>query len=110
LPFKEDSFEAMISMRFFGHVPHEIRIKMLKEIGKASKEWIIIGHYHKYSLHTIYGKIRYLFNKNKTGGFPTTYREMKEEIRMADLDLIKILPFMKYVLQGNLFIMRKKKR
>ncbi len=43
-PFGNASFDAIVSIRFMGHIPKDIRIKILKEMGRICKGNIIIEY------------------------------------------------------------------
>ena len=43
-PFEDASFDAITSIRFMGHIPRDIRVSILKEMGRICKGNIIIEY------------------------------------------------------------------
>lgn len=50
LSFPTASFDAVVSLRLFGHLPQKIRQKVLREFKRISKSFLVIAYYHKNSL------------------------------------------------------------
>lgn len=58
LPFKTQSFDAILTIRFFHHYfEKEDRLAMLQELQRVTKRWIITTYYQSSFLHGIIKKI-----------------------------------------------------
>jgi ubiquinone/menaquinone biosynthesis C-methylase UbiE len=44
IPFKDSSIDCLFSIRFIYHIPVEIRRRMLKEMRRITKKWLIIDY------------------------------------------------------------------
>jgi SAM-dependent methyltransferase len=50
LPFKSQSLDAVFSIRFMFHVPREVRRRILQEMARVSRRWLIVDFRHCYSV------------------------------------------------------------
>ena len=48
LPLKSQSLDAVFSIRFMFHVPREVRIRILQEMARVSRRWLIVDFRHCY--------------------------------------------------------------
>lgn len=50
LPFADDAFDAVLSVRFFNLVPSEPRRRILKEMRRVSRRWLVVasGYFRKH--------------------------------------------------------------
>lgn len=64
LPFKNDSFDLVMTIRFFHHyfTPHD-RIEMLRELQRVCRRHIIITYYRNTVLHKLAKKLNNKGNK-----------------------------------------------
>lgn len=46
LPFKDNAFDCVACIRFLNLVPSTVRHKILKEMGRVSKRWLIVQSHH----------------------------------------------------------------
>jgi SAM-dependent methyltransferase len=59
LPFKGQSLDAVFSIRFMFHVPREVRIRMLQEMGRVSRRWLIVDFRHCYNMRWCFRRLCY---------------------------------------------------
>ncbi|MHB0976434.1 MAG: class I SAM-dependent methyltransferase [Candidatus Aquicultorales bacterium] len=90
LPFPDERFDAVVSLRLLGHVPPRIRMNMLKEFGRVSKGPVVVAYYHK---HCLRGVLR----KKERGlrgdpWYPASLKEMDEELVSLGFRPVKHLP------------------
>lgn len=92
LPFKDNSFDSILSIRFMFHIPEKIRVNILREMCRVSRRWLIIDYRHCYTL-------KYWLKKIFSGvGItePPSYRfstgDLKREFHSAGLDVVEIFP------------------
>jgi 2-polyprenyl-3-methyl-5-hydroxy-6-metoxy-1,4-benzoquinol methylase len=58
LPYKDNSFEIVFSMRLFQHVhERDQRVAILKEFKRVSRRWMIVSLYLQTPLHTLHRRI-----------------------------------------------------
>jgi hypothetical protein len=104
MALKNKSLDFTVSMRFFGHIPKEHRIRILKEILRISKRNMIIAYYSFFSLHTLYRFIRFI-TTGKFYGYTVTKRSLEKEVGLAGLKIKKIIPMMRFIHQGWIVIL-----
>lgn len=75
LPFRDDGFDAVVSIRFMFHVDPDTRVKILRELARVAR-WQIVDYRHRYSYR--YAKWRLL------RALGLTKREL-ERVSRADL-------------------------
>ncbi len=92
MPFRDRSFDSVVSIRFMFHVPREVRHNILKEMARISKGWLIIDYRHRYT-------VKYWIKSalSRLGiGKPPSYRisvsDLQSELSAAGINLIRIFP------------------
>lgn len=92
LPFRDRSFDSVMSIRFMFHVPKEVRHNILKEMARISKGWLIIDYRHRYT-------VKYCIKKSLSNlgmGRPPSYRfsvsDLQNELNSAGIKIVRIFP------------------
>lgn len=106
LPFADNTFDYVISMRFLGHVPPEARVNVLLEFKRVSSKGMIVGYpvVHSFTkLKFKMGNLRYRLAKGRQRcWWPATPRSLPRELEVAGLKIThatKLLgPFSQIVL------------
>jgi SAM-dependent methyltransferase len=62
LPFKDNAFDCVISIRLFQLIPQEAKLAILKEMRRVSRQWLIVERMYARSMRD-FGKARYLLCK-----------------------------------------------
>lgn len=89
LSYPDNSFDACISLRLFGHTPPKIREKILEELKRVVKKYLIVVYYHKDCLR--YFLRRRWREKQGIEWYPVGFKQMKKEL--ADVGLKRIKSF-----------------
>ncbi|MCC6542894.1 MAG: methyltransferase domain-containing protein [Nitrospirae bacterium] len=96
LPFRDRSFDSVLSIRFMFHVPKEVRHNILIEMARISRKWLIIDFRHKYTVK-YYIKS---FLSNLGIGRPPSYRfsesELQSELHSAGIKVVRIFPTLRF--------------
>jgi SAM-dependent methyltransferase len=108
LPFKQDVFFLLLSMRFFHHV-HEKdeREVILKKFFRVTSDWVILSYYQKNFLHILQRKLRRRVMRKKTRIKMVSCREFHEEIRSAGLRVVKVYPVFRGMHAHHIALLRK---
>lgn len=92
LPFRDRSFDSVVSIRFMFHVPKEVRHNILKEMARITKGWLIIDYRHRYT-------VKYCIRKSLSQiglGKPPSYRfsvsDLQSELNSAGIGIVRIFP------------------
>ena len=104
LAFKPKVFDFSTSLRFFGHIPKESRVGILKEMACITKRNIVVAYYSFFSLHTLVRFLRYIVS-GKFYGHTITKRLLKKEVSVAGLRVKSIHPIMCFIHQGWIVIL-----
>ena len=87
-------FDAIVSLRFFGHIPPKIRIQILKEFKRVCKRYFIIAYYLKDSFQEIRRRKNRL-NK-KSDWYPVSLENIDQEMCQAGIKKIKLFSILRY--------------
>lgn len=108
LPFKQDVFFLLLSMRFFHHVhAMEEREAILKEFFRVTKDWVILSYYQKNFLHILQRKLRRRIKKSKTRIKMVSRKEFYEEIGNAGFEVDKIFPILRGIHSHHIALLKK---
>jgi ubiquinone/menaquinone biosynthesis C-methylase UbiE len=99
LAFKDNSFDFLTSMRFFGHISKDQRVAILKEMSRITKNNIVVAYYALFSAHTLYRLARFVFT-GKFYGHLITKKNLFDEVQSAGLRIKRIVPLARFLHQG----------
>jgi SAM-dependent methyltransferase len=110
LPFKENAFDLLLSMRFFHHV-HEgkDREAILHEFCRVSKEWVILSYYRANLIHQLQRKMRHKVKRKQTHISIISSQRFKQEVIAAGFEIIKTYPVIKGIHSQWVAFLRKVK-
>jgi len=91
MPFKDDSMDCIFSIRFIYHIPGEIRYKMLKEMNRVTKKWLIIDYNYPNRFKHIARRIGCLLSK-RAAQKRMTLQEISRELMENDFTIYKAIP------------------
>jgi len=89
----DKSFDAVVSLRFFGHLPHEIRLQVLRESRRVSKRYLILAYYLKNCLQGMLRNRKRLMNG--IPWYPATFKDIEQEMKQANIKELKLFPLLK---------------
>lgn len=92
LPFRDRSFDCVISIRFLFHIDPRTRVRILREMGRVSRRWVIIDYRHRYSYRYCMWRLRRALGLTSEKLRRVTRRQMEHELRNAGLTLRHIIP------------------
>jgi len=110
LPFKQDSFGLLLSMRFFHHVHSGKERKfILREFSRVSTEWVILSYYQKNSLHFLQRKFRRKIKKSQTQIKMVSRKELKKEVESGGLNIIQVFSLFRALHAHHIALLKKVK-
>jgi len=110
LPFKQDSFDLLISMRFFHHIHSgKEREFILKEFSRISTKWVILSYYQKNFLHLLQRKFRRKIKKSRTQIKMISRKELKKEVESSGLNIIQVFSLFKALHAHHIALLKKVK-
>ena len=92
LPLKDASLDCVMSIRFMFHVDPQTRVKILQEMGRVSRRWLIVDYRHRYSFR--YAKWKLLSSLGLTNkSLQRVSREqLEQEFHEAGIAIRRVLP------------------
>lgn len=107
LPFKDSIFDCVVSLRFMGHLPPQIRVKILEELRRVTRDWIIIFYYNPCSLMGVFRNIRNQLRGKKEQWSPIKPRDLEDELNAAGLSLAMTKPILGKVAETYAVLLTK---
>ena len=96
LPFRDNAFAGILSMRFFHHIHSgEDREKILSEFARITDGWIILSFYQTNFLHILQRRFRRLVKKGRTKIKMIPRKVFEQELLRCNLKLVRISPLLK---------------
>lgn len=92
LPFPDNSIDCVMSIRFLFHVDPVTRVRMLREMGRISKRWLILDFRHKYSYRYAMFKLKNAFGLAKHPLIRMSRADLEQECRDAGLKIVTVFP------------------
>jgi ubiquinone/menaquinone biosynthesis C-methylase UbiE len=90
LPFKDRSLDAVFSIRFIFHVPREVRVRILQEMARVSRRWLIVDFRHCYNLRWCFRRLCHSLGLAKRMGEVWSRASLRREAADAGLRLVGI--------------------
>lgn len=96
LPLRTGSVDCVACIRFMFHIDPPTRVRILREIRRVTRKWIVIDYRHRYSLRYWIWSLRRKLGLVK-GELPrVSRREMEQEFEEAGLRVLQILPVARF--------------
>lgn len=92
LPFRDNSVDSIFSIRFMFHVPEPVRLRILVEMGRVSRRWVIIDYRHRYTFKYWSKRFLSLLGIGKAPSYRFSVKDLKREFNLAGLDAVRIFP------------------
>ncbi len=87
LPFRDDAFDVVLSIRFLFHVPPALRPAVLRELARVSRRWIVLDVRHKYCVTTHTKRLRAWLLRKRAPTPRYSLREIEADLRASGLVL-----------------------
>jgi ubiquinone/menaquinone biosynthesis C-methylase UbiE len=97
LPFSDRALDCVVSIRFMFHVDPVTRRRMLREMGRISRRWLIIDYRHRYSLRWAGWQIRHALGLLPEVPERVSKAELRSEFRDAGLTIRRVIPVRPWV-------------
>ena len=79
LPFRDGSLDSVFSIRFMFHIPPQIRVKILVEMCRVSRKWLIIDYRHRYTFKYWGKKLLSVLGLKKPPSYRFSVEDLKRE-------------------------------
>jgi len=96
LPFRTDSLDCVVSIRFLFHVDAATRVRILREMGRVSRRWLILDYRHRYSVRFLRWRLRGIFGLSRDPLPRVSRGQLEQEFRDAGLAVTRIFPVARF--------------
>ena len=106
LSFPDSCFDIAVSLRLFGHLPTDNRVRVLGELTRVSKSFVVVSYHLK---HCVQGLLR-TRRRERKGVFwnSVTHRQIDDELEEAGLERAAKLFLLAGVSETVIVLGRKK--
>jgi len=87
LPFADEVFDVVASIRFLFHVPPELRPAILREMARVSRRYVVVDVRHKYCWTTQTKRLRAWMSRERMP-FRASLADIDRDLRAAELELV----------------------
>jgi SAM-dependent methyltransferase len=92
LPFRNASLDCILSIRFMFHVDPTTRRRILREMGRVSRRWLIIDYRHRYTARWVLWQLRYALGLMDHKTERVSRRGLRSEFHDAGLTILRVIP------------------
>jgi ubiquinone/menaquinone biosynthesis C-methylase UbiE len=85
LPFPDSSIDLVMSIRFLFHVPREVRVRIMRELGRVSKRYLVIDVRHRYTITTHTKRLSAFLRGKRTPSERYSMKQLAEDLAAAGL-------------------------
>ena len=97
LPFRDCSLDCIVSIRFMFHVDPITRRRILREMGRVSRRWLIIDYRHRYSARWVSWRIRHVLGLLGQVPERVSRSDLRSEFRDAGLTIRQVIPVRRWL-------------
>jgi SAM-dependent methyltransferase len=97
LPFQNASLDCIVSIRFMFHVDPVTRHRILREMGRVSKRWLIIDYRHRYSARWVAWQVRHALGLLRKKPERVSRRGLRSEFDGAGLTIRRVIPVRRWL-------------
>jgi SAM-dependent methyltransferase len=97
LPFQNASVDCIVSIRFMFHVDPVTRRRILREMGRVSKRWLIIDYRHRYSARWGAWQVRHALGLLREKPERVSRRGLQSEFHDAGLNIRRVIPVRRWL-------------
>jgi ubiquinone/menaquinone biosynthesis C-methylase UbiE len=108
LPFTDESFDAVLSMRFLPHISSEPRRLMLKEMARVSRRWVFFSNSFSSGWYKSRRAVKRRLGHQAPTRYPVTESEIREDLRYAGLKEIARFWTFRFLSEELLLLCEKK--
>jgi ubiquinone/menaquinone biosynthesis C-methylase UbiE len=91
LPFRNASLDCIVSIRFMFHVDPTTRRRILREMGRVSKRWLIVDYRHRYTARWVLRQLRYSLGLISHQTERVSRRGLRSEFHDAGLTILRVI-------------------
>jgi len=92
MPFHDGAFDCVMSIRFMFHLDPAARVRVLREMRRVARRWLIIDYRHRYSLRYAKWKVLRALRLTDKPLERVSTAQLRQEFGDAGLTIRKVIP------------------
>jgi SAM-dependent methyltransferase len=92
LPFADDAFDCVACIRFMFHVDSATRVRILREMRRVSRRWLVVDYRHRYTARWLKWRILSALGLARRRLDRVTRGELASEFAAAGLAVRRVIP------------------
>jgi SAM-dependent methyltransferase len=92
LPFGDAAFDCVVCIRFMFHVDRATRVRILREMRRVSRRWLVVDYRHRYTARWLKWRLGSALGLTRRRLDRVTRRELGDEFRAAGLTVRRVIP------------------
>jgi len=92
LPFRDGGFDVVLSIRFLFHLPTAVRRRIVREMARVSREWLILDYRHCYTIKYALKRLKHALGISREEYRRVSRADIDGDFRGAGIELVKIFP------------------
>jgi len=105
LSYPDNSFDTCISLRLFGHTPPNNRIRILQELRRVTKKYLVLTYYTKNCLQYFLRKRRRM---RGVEWHPVVYKRIEEELKIVGLEKVRYFHLLRRISETIVVLAKKR--
>lgn len=105
LGFNDDSFDAVVTIRLIHHVPPQLHIKILRQLYRVTRKWVVLTYSNKHSVQSIRRDVVSFFTQFPRYSISPSL--FKQEVEEARFKIVKYMPLMPIFSESVVVLLEK---
>lgn len=97
LPHRDGAFDGVFAIRFLFHLDAGARPRILRELARVSRRWLVLDARHQYNLRSVAWRLAHRLGLRKEVPFRFSRARLSEELAVSGWKLVAIFPSRRYV-------------
>lgn len=90
IPFRDRAFDGVFSIRFMCHLPPAVRVRILREMGRVSRRWLIVDVRHRYNFRWLFWQVCNRLGLRRRVDDRCSRQSLRREVTAAGLRVVGI--------------------
>ena len=109
LPFRDASAAVVLSVRFLHQLPCDVRVRILREMARVAKEFVIVDYRFTFSVRNVFRIVAAAARIKPPFERRSTRRAMREELAHAGLEPVAVIPVVPFFSDKYVVVCRRAK-
>lgn len=97
LPFKDEAFDATVTLRFLFHLPRDLRVEILAELRRVSRRWVILDCRNKWNPGFVLRKAKRSLGLGTPDRLFWSKADIQAELSESGIKMVRIFPATAYL-------------